>query len=320
MRLRPTLLFLVLLALVMSAPVHATEILARNAAKPTIKVNKKGQVLISYRSKGREWRVLAWGAVDARDSTRANLRRGQVKFKLDYSGGWKTYRKPVWKTFSNKCRPYDGPKLDLVVAACKAPDGSYWVLQEWRRMLPNLGYKPWKYLQKAKELHLSHFTGEVPKIEIHADWVFWGKRDYHHMFGHYTYRGKDIHGFSATRYGNPQDPFGRNMYLDVLNSAHGKGWKRENSFLAQRPDGTFCYGFYKHDPYAGYPKGPTRPPAQGDRYRLTAKGPGVLPLVRVYFNGLPDFNPNNPKHVAWENEKRKRENQLFKGAKHCQQR
>ena len=45
-----------------------------------------------------------------------------------------------------------------------------------------------------------------------------------------------------------------------------------------------------------------------------------MPLVRVYFDGLPDYNPNNPDHVAWENEKRKRENELFRGAKHCQQR
>jgi hypothetical protein len=306
--------FLIALALFFGAtvPAKASEILARNAVKPTIKINKKGQALISYRSKGRQWHVLAWGAVDARDSTRANLRRGQVKFKLDYSGGW--------KTFQNKCRPYDGPKLDLVVAACKSPDGSYWVLQEWKRMLPNLGYKPWKSLQKAKELHISHFTGDLAEIEVHSDWVFWGSPVYHHLFGHLTYRGKDVHGFSATRYGNPQDPYGRNVYLDVQNSALGEGWKRENSFLAQRPDGTFCYGFYWHEPYAGYPRGPKRPPAQGDRYRLTVKGPSVTPLVRVVWAGLPDYDGSNSEHVAWEQEKRKRENQLFKGAKHCQQR
>ena len=37
--------------------------------------------------------------------------------------------------------------------ACKAPDGSYWALQSWQRMLPNLGYAPWKKLQRARELH-----------------------------------------------------------------------------------------------------------------------------------------------------------------------
>ena len=90
--------------------------------------------------------------------------------------------------------------------------------------------------------------------------------------------------------------------------------------LAQRPDGTFCYGFYWHEPYAGYPKSPKRPPAQGDRYRLTAKGPGVTPLVRVCWDDLPDYDASNPEHVAWEQAKRKRENQLFKGVKHCRQR
>ncbi len=319
MRLR-TLLIIATLALGLAAPAQASEILARNAVKVKLQVNKSGQALINYRSKGREWHVLAWGAIDARESNRANLKRGQVKFKLDYSGGWKTYRKATWKTFKNRCRPYDGPKLDLLVAACKAPDGTYWVLQEWRRMLPNLGYKPWKGLQKAKELHLSHFSGDLAEIDAHVDWVFWGSRTYHHLFGHLTYRGKDVHGFSATRSGNPQDPYGRNVYLDVLNSAHGQGWKRENSFLAQRPDGTFCYGFYWHDPYAGYPKGPRRPPGQGDAYRLTVKGPGVTPLVRWNAEGLPDYNASNHEHAEHEQAKRKIENKLFAGAKHCQQR
>ena len=309
-----------MLALGAAAPAQATEILARDAKGVKLKVNEAGQALITYRAKGREWRVLAWGAVDARGSTRANLRRGQVKFKLDYSGGWKTYRKATWKTFKDRCKRYDGPTLDLVVATCKAPDGSYWVLQEWRRMLPNLGYTPWKNSQRAKELHISHFTGDLVQLEAHVDWVFWGSRDYHHLFGHLTYRGKDVHGFSATRYGNPQDTYGRNVYLDVLNSANGKGWKRENSFLAQRPDGTFCYGFYYHESYAGYPKGPKRPPGHGDAYRLTVKGPGVTPLVRWESKGLPDFNASNPDHVAHEDEKRLIENKLFKGAKHCQQR
>ena len=29
--------------------------------------------------------------------------------RLDYSGGWGTYKRDVWKTFKNTCRAYDGP-------------------------------------------------------------------------------------------------------------------------------------------------------------------------------------------------------------------
>ncbi len=30
----------------------------------------------------------------------------QVEFKIDYSGGWGTYKKDVWKTLENTCGPY----------------------------------------------------------------------------------------------------------------------------------------------------------------------------------------------------------------------
>ena len=187
-------------------------------------------------------------------------------------------------------------------------------------MLPNLGYTPWKPLQSAEELHLSHFSGGLAQIEAHTDWVFWSGRAFHHLFGQLTYRGRSVHGFSATPSGKPRDPHGRNVYLDVLNGAHGSGWMRENSFLAQRPSGTFCYGFYSHAPYPGYPPGPTRPPGHGERYRLTARGPGVTPIVRWEGAGLPDYDASDPLLVGHEKGKRKRENELFAGAKHCQQR
>ena len=77
----------------------------------------------------------------------------------------------------------------------------------------------------------------------------------------------------------PADGFGRNIYLDTLDSAYGPGWKRENSFLAHRGTGVFCYGLYPHDPYPGYPAVGRRPAGKGERYRATVVGPGVLPDV-----------------------------------------
>ena len=49
--------------------------------------------------------MLAWGAVNAIAPTAGSA---QVDFKLDYSGGWGTYKKDVWKTFKNTCGPYNG--------------------------------------------------------------------------------------------------------------------------------------------------------------------------------------------------------------------
>ena len=319
MRRVPTALaLLALCALALPALAGASQLLARDASEITLQVNRAGDAVITYtKPNGKIVRLLASGAIDARHP---ESRRPQEHFTLDYSGGWKTRGKAVWKRFVDRCIPYDGPSLDLVVTACTAPDGSFWALQEWRRMLPNYGYEPWRPRQNANELHLSHFTGDLAEIEAHADWVFWGSRAHHHLFGGLTYRGKSVHGFDATPAGNPLDRHGRNVYLDVLNSAHGSGWKRENSFLAQRPSGTFCYGFFSNEPRGSYPPGPTRPPAQGERYRLTVRGPGVTPIVRWEGAGLPDYDAANPALVAHEVSKRQRENELFAGAKHCQKR
>ena len=65
-----------------------------------------------------------------------------MSFKLDYSGGWGTTRKDVWKTLRNACLPATGPPLAWVVTACTASDGSHWALQAWQRELPNYGARP----------------------------------------------------------------------------------------------------------------------------------------------------------------------------------
>ena len=77
-------------------------------------------------------------------------------------------------------------------------------------------------------------------------------------------------GFRTTSQGNPLDAYGRNIYVDTYNSRYGSGWHRENGFLAQRPIGVFCYGFYPHG---------SRPAGKGTRYRATVIGPGVTPDV-----------------------------------------
>ena len=157
------------------------------------------------------------------------------------------------------------------------PDGSHWALQAWQRGLPNLGLDPWKPLQATTELRLSHWNGELPKLEIWTNWAY--SKRFDHLFGRLTYLGLPVYGFLASSMGAPSDSFGRNIYVDTYNSAYGPGWKRENSFLSHRGTGVFCYGFYPHDPYPGYPAVGRRPAGKGERYRATVVGPGVLPDV-----------------------------------------
>jgi hypothetical protein len=209
----------------------------------------------------------------------------QVRFRWDYAGGWGKYRiGRYWRTFKDRCRSYDGPKLAMLVAACNAPDGSYWTVQAWQRRLPLLGFDPWLPQQSSWELHLAHFSGELPKLEVFPNWSYDGR--WQSLFGRYSYLGQPIFGFGATSKGVPKDRYGRNLYIDTLNSAYGPGWKREAGILTHRGTGTFCHSFVPQRPFAGYPSQELRPAGAGERYRVTAGGPGVLPVMQVEIAGL----------------------------------
>ena len=112
----------------------------------------------------------------------------------------------------------------------------------------------------------------------------------------------------TTKVGSPLDDYGRNIYVDTLDSRYGKGWRRENAFLAHRPTGVFCYGFY---PFT------SRGPGNGSKYRLTVVGPGVTPDVSVVIPGLHDFNRNSPGDVAYESQQNARQDSVAAGDKKC---
>jgi hypothetical protein len=243
--------------------VHASQLVDRNATHVTLRVNAAGEALVVYQVKGRVRRVLAWGGVNAIAPTRT---RPQVAFKLDYSGGYGKYHRDYWRTFDGSCGTYDGPPLAWLVAACKAPDGSYWALQAWQRMLPNYGAKP-SATQRAWELRLSHWTGDLPTLTIMTDWAW---RRWDHLFGTFAYAGNPVYGFRATASGAPLDSYGRNVYVDTYDSVYGSGWRRENSFLTHTSTGAFCYSFNPHGPH---------PAGAGAKYRATIEGPGVTPDV-----------------------------------------
>jgi hypothetical protein len=263
MRLRLTVLFVIVTAVAVPATASASEIIDRNANDVSLKVAQNGQALVSYSARGKRWNVLAWGALNAVQPTPAGK---QVEFKLDYSGGYGTYKKDVWKTFKNACRAYDGPELQWFIAGCKASDGSYWALQSWQRMLPNYGLNA-SGKQAVWELRLSHWSGPLPELTVNLNWAY---KQFHHIFGSFTYLGNPVYGLKSTAAGVPLDTFGRNLYVDTFNSAYGGGWKRENSFLMHKGTGKFCYGFYRH---GAHPEG------RGTRYRATIIGPGVTPDI-----------------------------------------
>jgi len=279
---RPTLrVLLPLCALIACAP--ATPALASesitdfNATFQSLAVNTKGEALVTYtRANGKVRHILVWGAVNA--LTPVDEVVPQVRFRYDYAAGWGKYRNAsYWSTFRDGCTPYDGPALAYYVAACKAPDGTYWAIQSWQRRLPLLGFDPWKPEQTAVELHVSHWSGDLPKFEVYTHWTYGGS--WQGLFGRLTYAGNPVHGFRSTAEGNPLERYSRNVYIDTFNSAYGAGWRRESGILTHRPTGTFCHSFVPQKPFPGYPSQELRPPAPGEAYRITVMGPGVTPVI-----------------------------------------
>ena len=114
---------------------------ARNTSTERLAVSADGKALLTYHGQGRLQRVLAWGATNARQPTQVVE---QTEFRVDYSGGWGTFGRPVWKGFRNACGRYRGPALPFLVTACTARDGSHWAVQRWRRHQANFGLPPWK--------------------------------------------------------------------------------------------------------------------------------------------------------------------------------
>jgi hypothetical protein len=282
-------------ALVCPQPALGSQLIDRDVHDVRLAVDPKGEALVTYRARGTTHHVLAWGAMDALQPTSS---RPQLAFRIDYSGRH-------WTSFKGQCRAYDGPTLAFLVTACAAPDGSYWALQSWRRTLPNFDGKATPRLGAA-ELRLSHWSGPIAVLAGWTDWVYGGR--FHHLFGRYTYDGQPVHGFSATTVGNPTDTYGRNIYVDTYDSRYGKGWRRENAFLAHNPAGVFCYGFYKFTP---------RGPGNGARYRLSAIGPGVTPDVSIILPGLHDYDPNNPADVAYEKQQNALQDSIVGTDKKC---
>jgi hypothetical protein len=299
--LRSAVLAASIAALLAPCASSASAILDRNATHVRLAVSAAGRALVTYRANGRTRRVLVWGAVDARHPDPAVA---QIRFRFDYSG--------TRGRFRNRCRRYDGPALGWLVTACKAPDGSYWALQAWQRLLPHRGFPAWDARQTAWELRVSHWRGPVARLEAWTDWAYPERA--HNLFGRFTYAGRPVHGFRT----RPLDSYARNLYIDTFDSRYGPGWHRETSVVSRRPNGNFCYAFYPTRD-ASLPGAPPRPAGNGRRYRITAVGPGVTPDVLWEGHGLDDFNPGSPGHVEHERQMNELVERVAAGDSLCRQ-
>jgi hypothetical protein len=241
-----------LAGLSLAAPALASNKITAGATDVHLGLVDANTAVISYRVHGQRWSVTAAGAINARFPSRVVR---QVGLRLTYSQSDR----------SGQCRPYDGPALPWLVAACKSANGDYWAAQSWPRNLPNFGRTPARLQDAEWDLRLSHWRGALPVLTVKVDWAY---RQYDHLYGSLTYRGRPMYGFGTTTPGNPTDKYGVLIYLDTFNPIYGLGWQRENSFVTHNASGIFCYGLYHHG---------SLPSGKGEAYRATAVGPGVLP-------------------------------------------
>jgi hypothetical protein len=84
----------------------------------------------------------------------------------------------------------------------------YWALKSWQRNLPVGGFPPWTAARKAVELHLSHWSGPLPVLQIHRHWDYGGTRQ--GLFGRMTYLGQPVYG-TRTASAAVNDTWARNI-------------------------------------------------------------------------------------------------------------
>ena len=207
---------------------------------------------------------------------------------MDYAGGLRKHGSGYAGSFRDRCRPYDGPRLVLFVAACKAPDGSYWALQRWQRIAPMRGFDPFLPEQRAHELHVSHWSGPAARARRLAE------LDLRRPACRGCSAGSPTAASPCTASGHRLRrgtiPYARFVYIDTFNSVYGPGWKRDTGIVTHLRNGAFCYSFVAQVPPPGYPSKEPRGPGNGERHRVTVMGPGVTPIVRWEGEGLGRYN------------------------------
>src|SRR5882724_9426292 len=181
-----------------------------------LQVNANGKALLTYRREdGRVRNVLVWGAINARAPSQEVP---QVAFRFDYSGGLRSLGHYAAPRFRNHCAPYDGPVLAFLVTACKAPDGTDWAVQAWRRLLPMRGFAPWIPDQGKLEFHVSHWSGPLAQFEVSQNWTYNGR--WQGLFGRLTYRGAPVFGFRTPSATKRADGYARYVYIDAHDSVY----------------------------------------------------------------------------------------------------
>ena len=227
-------------------------------------VNRNNVALLTYRADGRLHHTLAWGAVNARTPRRGMK---QISFKLDYSGGWGSRRKDVWRGFKNACRSVRRPASSGTSSRpARRPTARTGSSRSGAGCSPRSASSrrshsaPWRCISRTSRATFPSSWSSSTGCTRGTTTCTAGS----------STRARASTGSRRRSTAPPLDTWGRNVFVDTYDSRYGRGWKRENGFLTHRGSGAFCYGFYPHG---------NRPVGKGTEYRATVMGPGVTPIL-----------------------------------------
>jgi hypothetical protein len=292
-----------------SSGAFGSTLIARNARDVELKITKDGKALVEFKRQGDQKYILAWGAINGRAHPKCGKLQGrrcgpaqvELRHRRLFPGGDEGRR---IINGPNKCSNYDGPELAWLVAACQAPDGTYWAAQSWVRIARHHG----AIGGSTQELRISHWSGPLEKVVVRQTWEkargHYGER----LYGFVMYQGKPVFGLRWNGAGVPLDGFGRVIYFDTYNSGYGGGWHRLEGFLSKPIHGQFCYTI-------GHPaSGGPHSRGAGKKYRATAMGVGVTPDV---FVGPFAARPESVFDPVWLQKAYEEQLRLSRGSKFC---
>jgi hypothetical protein len=205
-------------------------------------------VKIAWAAKNPNLRVSVRGAAEVSWTTRTGVRRHA---RVAASGALR-YGARLGRP--NVAARTGAVRLPLKAMVWRTPDGTFWALQQWRRLR---GY--------PVELRFSRWRGAPTRLTLQAVCCKWRSE---RIRGRASFHGKPIYGFFNTPAGVPLDKFGRNVYLDTFR--YGK-WRRMMGILTHRYDGSYSLWIRKY--------------WRGERYRGAISGPNwgwtLAPDARV---------------------------------------
>ena len=140
--------------------------------------------MLTYHKGSAVKHVLVWGAINA-----ITPREGahQAKFKLDYSGGWGTKHIVYWKTSPAAAAATTGPRFRTWWRPASRLTARTGPRRAGRSRSRTSASRRGRRSSQANWLEVSHWTGEIAKLETGSNWVYGGR--FEALFGRFTYLG-----------------------------------------------------------------------------------------------------------------------------------